>query len=162
MSIPKEKAIVLQATFQTTFLNKLFVFWLKVQYAPIGSIENKSALIQVMAGRQTGDSATSRDLKQWYWQRYATIWRHIPNGLIKEPVPWFNIKMSSYQYRKSHCGGKMVVRSSYLDNGISYTGKMTSLYWTRAQWSSKYSAVPIVTRSVISILLTLGRTKHPI
>ena len=37
--------------------------------------------------------------------------------------------MASYQYRKSHCGDKTVVRSSYLHNGISYTGKMTSLYW---------------------------------
>ena len=46
---------------------------------------------------------------------------------------WFNIKMSSYQYRKSHCGDKTVVRSSYLHNGISYTGKMTSSYWIRAQ-----------------------------
>ena len=40
--------------------------------------------------------------------------------------------MPSYQYRKSHCGDKTVVRSSYLHNGISYTGKMTSLYWIRA------------------------------
>ena len=38
-------------------------------------------------------------------------------------------KMSSYQYRKSHCGDKIVVRSSHLHNGISYTGKMASLYW---------------------------------
>ena len=45
------------------------------------------------------------------------------------PGPWFNIKMSSFQYRKSHCGDKTVVRSSYLHNGIFYTGKMTSLYW---------------------------------
>ena len=50
-----------------------------------------------------------------------------------EAGPWFNIKMSSYQYRKSHCGDKTVVRSSYLHNGISYTGKTTSLYWIRAQ-----------------------------
>ena len=49
------------------------------------------------------------------------------------PEPWFNIKMPSYQYRKSHCGGKTVVRSSYLHNGVSYAGKMTSLYWIRAQ-----------------------------
>ena len=42
---------------------------------------------------------------------------------------WFNIKMSSYQYRKSHCGDKTVVRSSYPHNGISYIGKMSSLYW---------------------------------
>ena len=48
--------------------------------------------------------------------------------LNKEPGPRFNIKMSSYQYRKSHCGDKTVVRSSYLHNGIFYTGKKTSLY----------------------------------
>ena len=47
--------------------------------------------------------------------------------------PWFDIKMSSYQYRKSHCGDKTILRPSYLHNGISYTGKMTSLYWIRAQ-----------------------------
>ena len=48
------------------------------------------------------------------------------------PGPWFNIKMSSYQYRKSHCGDKTILRPSYLHNGISYTGKMTSLYWIGA------------------------------
>ena len=37
--------------------------------------------------------------------------------------------MPSYQYRKSHCGDKTVVRSSYLHNRISYTGNMSSLYW---------------------------------
>ena len=52
--------------------------------------------------------------------------------LMHCPGPRFNIKMSSYQYRKSHCGDKTVVRSSYLHNGISYTGKMSSLYWIRA------------------------------
>ena len=55
------------------------------------------------------------------------------NSLTYIPGPWFNIKMSSYQYRKSHCGDKTVVRSSYLHNGISYTGKMTSLYWISPQ-----------------------------
>ena len=45
--------------------------------------------------------------------------------------PCFNIKMKSYQYRKSHCGDKTILRPSYLHNGISYTGKMTSLYWIR-------------------------------
>ena len=46
------------------------------------------------------------------------------------PGGWFNIK-TSYQYRKSHCGDKTILRPSYLHNGISYTGKMLSLYWTR-------------------------------
>ena len=58
------------------------------------------------------------------WWRHIK-WRHHPGG-------WFNTMMSSYQYRKSHCGDKTVVRSSYLHNAISYTGKMTSLYWIRA------------------------------
>ena len=45
---------------------------------------------------------------------------------------WINIKMSSYQYRKSHCGDKTILWSSYLHNGISYADKLTSLYWIRA------------------------------
>ena len=68
------------------------------------------------------------------------------------PGPWFNIKIISYQYRKSHCGDKTVVRSSYLQNGISYTGKMSFLYWigalTTLSWRTCgwVSHVPIVTR----------------
>ena len=46
--------------------------------------------------------------------------------------PRFNIKMTSYQYRKSHCGDKTILRPSYLHNGVSYTGKTTSLYWIGA------------------------------
>ena len=42
-------------------------------------------------------------------------------------------KMSSYHYRKFHCGDKTVVRSSYLHSGISYTGQITYFYWIRAQ-----------------------------
>ena len=40
--------------------------------------------------------------------------------------------MSSCQYRKSHCDEETAVRSFYHHNGISYTGKMTSLSWIRA------------------------------
>ena len=49
------------------------------------------------------------------------------------PGGWFNIKMPSYQYRKSHRGDKTILGLSYLHNGISHTSKMTSLYWIRAQ-----------------------------
>ena len=59
--------------------------------------------------------------------------------------------MASYQYRKSHCGDKTILRRpSYLHNGISYTGKRKSLYWIRAlgtwmyqfklQWLSKQTS----------------------
>ena len=59
------------------------------------------------------------------------------NILVSAPGPWFNIKMSFYQYRKSHCGYKTVLRSSYLHNGISCNGKTASLYWIRAQRTVK-------------------------
>ena len=45
--------------------------------------------------------------------------------------------MTSYQYSKTHCGDTTKLRPSYLHNGISYTGKMTSLYWIRALGSSQ-------------------------
>ena len=54
-------------------------------------------------------------------------------GRLVEPGAWVNKNMPSYQYRKSHSGDKAAVRSSYLQNGICYTGKMASLYWMRAQ-----------------------------
>ena len=66
-----------------------------------------------------------------------TLWHRVsPSGAL------FNVKMYSYLYRKSHCEDKTVVRSSYIHNGISFTHKMTSLYWIRAQklsyWPGSY------------------------
>ena len=55
--------------------------------------------------------------------------------------PRFNIETTSYQYRKSHCGDKTILRPSYLHNGISYTGQMTSLYWIGAQVTIHYQWV---------------------
>ena len=59
-------------------------------------------------------------------------------SLWSTPGPWFNIKMLSYQYRKSNYGDKTVVRSSYLHNDISYTGKMTSFYWISPRLSPSH------------------------
>ena len=41
--------------------------------------------------------------------------------------------MPSYQYRKSQCGDKNILRPSYLHTGVSYTCIMTSLCWTGDQ-----------------------------
>ena len=57
----------------------------------------------------------------------------IPEYFREPDGRWFNIKMTSYQYRKSYCGDKTILRPSYLHNGISYTDKMTSLYGIKAQ-----------------------------
>ena len=83
------------------------------------------------------------------WSHYCLIFIRgipIPSKIVFilrwNPGLQFNIKMSSYQYRKSHCGDKTVVRSSYLHNGISYTGKMSSLYWIRP-WCPCIMIIPI-------------------
>ena len=54
--------------------------------------------------------------------------------------------MSSYLYRKYHCGDKTVVRSSHLHNEISYTGKMTYFYWIRALTENQNSQRIDITR----------------
>ena len=68
------------------------------------------------------------------------------NELLHKPGGWFNIKMPSYQYMKSHCADKTILRPSNLHNGISYTGKMTSLYWIRAlaAWQNTRIMIPAV------------------
>ena len=86
-----------------------------------------------------------RCLKGWAALNFMAIYclldsfTFTPKSVLKfkSPGPWFNIKMSSYQYRKSHCGDKTILRPSYLHNGITYTGK-TSLYWIRPLKSLKH------------------------
>ena len=56
----------------------------------------------------------------------------------------FNIKMLFYQDKKSSCGDKMVIRSSYLQNRNSYTSYMISLYWIRAQTSTGTPCWPVI------------------
>ena len=78
----------------------------------------------------------------------------------KEPGPRFNIKMTSYWYRKSHCGDKTILRPSYLHNGISYTGKTTSLYWIGAQVIRSHGIDP--TCAIYSIVLVrMVNTANP-
>ena len=64
----------------------------------------------------------------------------------------FNINMPTYRYRKSHRGDKTIFRPSYLHNGISYTGKMTSLYWIGACNLFIYHT-PLLVMCVIETLL---------
>ena len=49
----------------------------------------------------------------------------------KKDIKKCDSKRTSYQYRKSHCGEKTIVGSSYLHNRIFYTDK-TSSYWISA------------------------------
>ena len=81
-----------------------------------------------LRGQSTGGQ-TSNEENVFIWLRHHDLAR---------PGPWFNIKMSSYQYRKSHCGDKTILRPSYIHNGISYAGKMTSLYWIMALGYIRY------------------------
>ena len=73
------------------------------------------------------------------------------NRISYESGPKFNIKMPSYQYRKSYCGDKTVVRSSHLHNWITYTGKTTSLFWIRALILLQPAPIPHDTASGMKI-----------
>ena len=85
---------------------------------------------------------------------------------FSQPGGWFNIKMASNQYRKSHCGDKTILRPSYLHNRISYTGKMASLYWIGAliilrasprHWSqSKMGYAPCKRPTLITSIRMVG------
>ena len=87
----------------------------------------------------------SARIKSSIWWRSRSK-RQNDKSYVRTVVPEaggrFNKKISSYQYRKSHFGDKTIFRPSYLHNGISYTGKMTSFYWIRAlvsrAWISNY------------------------
>ena len=68
-------------------------------------------------------------------------------------IPWALIKknMSSYQYRKTHCGDTTILRPSYLQNGISFTGKTTYLYWIRALIISRRYVLYMVANTYLVI-----------
>ena len=68
------------------------------------------------------------------------------------PGPRFNIKMTFYQCRKSHCGDKTIWWPSYLHNGISFTGKMISLYWIRALMYITATGSPLPVHMCTSLL----------
>ena len=69
----------------------------------------------------------------WWYSRQGISSHGFGFIVKKSPGDWFIIKMPSYQHRKSHCGDKVILWPSYLHIGISYTGKMTSLCWIKAQ-----------------------------
>ena len=62
--------------------------------------------------------------------------------------------MTSHQKRKSHCGDKTILWPSYLHNGISYTGKMTSLHWIGAQSTKAYSQKPQFRTAELTYILS--------
>ena len=77
-----------------------------------------------------GDDAVNRIFEANIKQNIKSPhYRPTVSEIHKRPGPRFNTKMSSFQYRKTHCGDKTILRPFYIHNGISYTGKMASLYW---------------------------------
>ena len=95
--------------------------WCKI---PINKTRLKIAVLKWHPGLPGADEL------RWY-ASHMPIW-YAEQKYVYRERGCFNKKMSSYQYRKSHCGDKTILQPSYLHNGISYTGKMTSLYWIRA------------------------------
>ena len=117
------------------------------KFVPKGSIDIKSPLLQAMDWRQTESKSC--------WSRSATQ--------IVSPGGWFNIKMSSYQYRKFHCGDKRNLRLFHLHNGISYTCiyLSISLYCIKAQGTMRLCSAkraPVLSVLTISVCMDLQLT----
>ena len=109
-----------------------FILWLYAGAAVWSCLLTETRLIDVMTWIFMIRWRSNWPFGKTKWSALLLAWENAS----RRPGPWFNIKTSSYQYRESHCGHKTVVRSSYLHNGISYAGKMSSLYWIRALCTS--------------------------
>ena len=83
-------------------------------------------------------SCTKPSIWSWFHDTVIMIWWNRSCKVWKSSGPWFDIKMSSHQYRKSHYGDKTILRPSYLHHAISNAGKMSSLYWIRAQINVRF------------------------
>ena len=77
--------------------------------------------------------SVSLSLLNCKWKNPKWIWENISHETItnfyvtktNDSRGCFIIKWTSFQYWKSHCGDKTILRPSYLHNWNSYTGKMS-------------------------------------
>ena len=101
--------------------------WLNFLWYILRSVHNIALNLQKISHSSPGQVSYGISLaNSKYDLCYTTQKVYAPNHwcfLCYTPGPFW---MSSYQYRKSHCGDKTIFRPSYLHNGISYTGKTTS------------------------------------
>ena len=105
--------------------------FLVMQYAMAVPFNGKISNITLAKRHSKIAFISGKDIKQPLFHLYPGMmcaWKRQPRG-------WFNIRMPSYQHRKSHCGDKTILRPSYLHNGISYAGKTIPLYWIRVHVS---------------------------
>ena len=65
--LDKMAAVITDDMFKCIFMNKKFstLIWISLRFVPKGSIDNKSALVQVMAWRLTGN----KPLPEQWWTR---------------------------------------------------------------------------------------------
>ena len=93
----------------------------------------------------------------WFllWHSTMLLWLYFFKRMHSCPGPWINIQMSLYQYRKFNCGDKTILRPSYVQNGISYTGKMISLYWIRVQFIIGRDALATIDWTTPGLILGL-------
>ena len=130
-------------TFNTKGLIDFAEIW-----QPLGI--TSSAHINVMEslkGNKTRKKKSHWNLCIYWWPNTIQCW-----NISRHRDDQINIKMTSYQYRKSYCGDKMILRPSYLHNGISYTCKMKSLYWIRALVPYTYTGPSLEVLMLMSTL----------
>ena len=101
---------------------------------------------------------------QCYWWLIRSHRTGLNVNTYKGPGGWFNIEMPPYQYRKSFCGDKTILRLSYLHNGLPILVRWhlyIESYGKRfhvmmSSWSSTTMPVPTMTSSNGSIFRVTG------
>ena len=74
---------------------------------------------------------TSSGLTDTHTDGHTHTHRQTQATTIPEGQNWPRVKMIPCLHKKTHSGSKMILRLSYLHNGIFYTGKTTfKLIWT--------------------------------
>ena len=114
-------------TWWRTKMNQYLTQWL-TQDVSVNCC-SKAALTQILTWCSANEN---------YFQNVTLPFNPLNKTDWAKPYRLYHIKLGNwapiqykddiYQYRKSHCGDKTILRPSYLHNGISYTGKMSSLY----------------------------------
>ena len=149
---------------ETQWWMKTYSFWLNINFGRNFHIHHVLIVLLDIKLNLEIMVASKRDMEQWKYQLLENViyfWKgmnvqlwvlskrcyllpslyQMHQSASEENTlrsgAWFNIKMLSYQCRKSHSRDKTVVRSSYLHDEIFFTGKMESWYWSKSLHSGK-------------------------